>query len=113
MPDGISRRTNFVPFDVDGVAGVVAALVAGDDVEARREQIDDLALAFVAPLRAEHREIHRSMTDDSTVDYARRTRTRARDERVNAATIALRRARVQIDVQSSVRVKRKNFSFSD
>ena len=39
---------------VDGVAGVVAALIAGDDREVRRQQIDDLALAFVAPLRSEH-----------------------------------------------------------
>ncbi len=43
------------PVDVDGVAGVVAALIPRDDVEARRQQIDDLAFAFVAPLRAEHR----------------------------------------------------------
>ena len=54
MPDGIRRRTNFVPFDVHGVAGVVSALIARDDREMRRQQIDDLALAFVAPLRAEH-----------------------------------------------------------
>ena len=44
--------------DVDRVAGVVAALIARDDVEPRRQQIDDLALAFVAPLGAEHCEIH-------------------------------------------------------
>ena len=48
----MSRRMNFVAVDVDGVTGVVAALIARDDVEARRQQIDDLALAFVAPLRA-------------------------------------------------------------
>ena len=39
---------------VDGVAGVVPALIAGDDRKVRRQQIDDLALAFVAPLRSEH-----------------------------------------------------------
>ena len=44
--------------DVDGVAGVVSALIPRDDREMRRQQIDDLAFAFVAPLRAEHREIH-------------------------------------------------------
>ena len=40
--------------DVDRVAGVVAALIARHDREARRQQVDDLALAFVAPLGAEH-----------------------------------------------------------
>ena len=40
---------------VDRVAGVVPALVARDDRKVRRQQIDDLALAFVAPLRSEHR----------------------------------------------------------
>ena len=43
---------------VDRVAGVVPALIARDDREIRREQIDDLALAFVAPLRAEHGDVH-------------------------------------------------------
>ena len=40
--------------DVHGVAGVVPALISGDDVEARREEIDDLALALVTPLRTKH-----------------------------------------------------------
>ena len=65
MPDGIRRRMNFVPFDVDGVAGVVSALIARDDVEARRQQIDDLSFAFVAPLRAEHSEIHNRRYDST------------------------------------------------
>ena len=47
------------PAGVDGVTGVVASLVAGDDREIRRQQIDDLALAFVAPLRAEHCDVHK------------------------------------------------------
>ena len=33
--------------DVDGVPGVVAALIARDDAEMGRQQIDDLALAFI------------------------------------------------------------------
>ena len=37
-----------------GVAGVVAALIAGHDVEALGEQVDDFAFAFVAPLRAKN-----------------------------------------------------------
>ena len=40
--------------ELDGVAGVVAAVVAGDDVEAVGEQVDDLALALVAPLSAQN-----------------------------------------------------------
>ncbi len=43
---------------VHRVAGVVAALVARDDRKVRREQIDDLALSLVPPLRAEHRDVH-------------------------------------------------------
>ena len=39
--------------DDDGVAGVVAAGVAGDDVELLGQHVDDLAFAFVAPLGAE------------------------------------------------------------
>ena len=43
---------------VHRVPGVVSALVARDDREMRRQQIDDLALAFITPLRAEHRDVH-------------------------------------------------------
>ena len=39
--------------DDHGVAGVRPALVAADEVRVLREQVDDLALAFVAPLRAD------------------------------------------------------------
>ena len=37
--------------DDDRVSGVRAALVAADDVRVLREQVDDLALPFVSPLR--------------------------------------------------------------
>ena len=37
----------------DRVAGVRAAVVAADEVGVLGEQVDDLALAFVAPLRAD------------------------------------------------------------
>jgi hypothetical protein len=37
------------------VARIVAALVSSDDVEARCQQIDDLSLALVTPLRAQYR----------------------------------------------------------
>ncbi len=39
--------------DDERVAGVVAALKADDHVGAARKPVDDLALAFVAPLRAD------------------------------------------------------------
>jgi hypothetical protein len=44
--------------DVDGVPGVVSALVAANDRKVRREEIDDLAFAFIAPLGAEHAQVH-------------------------------------------------------
>jgi hypothetical protein len=36
------------------MAGVVPALVTADHRKMRREEIDDLAFAFVAPLRTEY-----------------------------------------------------------
>ncbi len=41
----------------DGVAGVVAALISGDDVETFGEQVDDFPLAFVPPLRTENDDV--------------------------------------------------------
>src|SRR5262249_4355069 len=43
--------------DDQRVAGVVAALEADDDVGPLRQPVDDLALALVAPLGADHRDI--------------------------------------------------------
>ncbi len=40
--------------DHQRVAGVVAALEADDGADILRQQIDDLALAFIAPLGAQH-----------------------------------------------------------
>ncbi len=40
----------------DGVAGIVAALRADDDVGTTCEQVDDLPLAFVTPLAADDGE---------------------------------------------------------
>ena len=52
-----SRRNEmqniFRPAMNHGMAGVVPALAAHDDVRVRREHVDDLALAFIAPLRAD------------------------------------------------------------
>jgi hypothetical protein len=43
--------------DIDGVAGIVTALVARDDVELTGEEVDHLALALVSPLRAQDYDI--------------------------------------------------------
>ena len=43
--------------DVHGVAGVVAALIARDRRKVRRQHVDDLALALVAPLRAQNCDV--------------------------------------------------------
>ena len=50
------------PVGVDRVPGVVPALIARDDGKVRREEVDDLALAFVAPLRAQYCNVHRHQT---------------------------------------------------
>ena len=52
--------------DVDRVAGVVPTLIARHDRKRRRHQIDDLAFAFVAPLRAQHHDIHRLLLYPTT-----------------------------------------------
>ena len=46
---------------IDGMPGVVASLVAGDDREIRSQQVDDFALSFVAPLCAEHGDVHKGL----------------------------------------------------
>ena len=43
---------------IDRMARVVSALVARDDRKIRREEVDNLSLALIAPLRAEHRYVH-------------------------------------------------------
>ena len=43
---------------VHRVSCVVAALIPRDDRKVRRQQVDDLALAFVTPLGAEYRNVH-------------------------------------------------------
>ena len=55
MPDGIEAEGEVLVAELDGVAGVVAALVAGDEVERGRDEVDDLALALVSPLAADRR----------------------------------------------------------
>ncbi len=40
--------------DIDGVPRIMPALITRDDVEAFGQQIDDLAFALIAPLRADN-----------------------------------------------------------
>jgi hypothetical protein len=47
---------------VDRVPGIVPALIARDDAEVGREQVDDLPFAFVAPLCAENGYVHASQS---------------------------------------------------
>ena len=44
--------------DIHRVTGVVPALIARDDGKVRRQQIDDLAFAFISPLRTEYSDVH-------------------------------------------------------
>ena len=46
-------QNELLALDDDGVAGIVSAGVAGHNGEIVGEHIDNLALAFVAPLRAD------------------------------------------------------------
>ena len=113
MPDGISRRTNFVPFDVDGMPGVVSALIARDDVEVRREQVDDLALAFVAPLRAEHCKIHSVVPSIDVIRYDRRTQPhdRIRLRRSRACDTACRSSATRAIASAASHESRENMIF--
>ena len=52
-PEGQQRQLVGGAVDDQGVAGIVAALKAHDDIGALRQPVDDLALAFVAPLGAD------------------------------------------------------------
>ena len=79
-------------FDVYRVTGVVATLVARHDREVRRQQIDDLALALVAPLRAQHCKILCHVrsgyrTPSATVRQRIRPRRLASRSRLNSETM--------------------------
>ena len=46
--------------DKNRVPGIVAALIARDDVEMLGKQVDNFAFAFIAPLSAKHNQITHS-----------------------------------------------------
>src|SRR6187200_99774 len=50
-------QDELLALDINGVSGVVTALIARNCREVRRQHVDDLALAFVAPLRPEHCDV--------------------------------------------------------
>ena len=89
----------------DGVAGVVAAGVAGGVVKGRGEVIDDLAFPFVAPLGPDHRNRFRSTlvrhfrTPQSHESHLPRSVSRMKHYRrvyaANASNFILRRALVE------------------
>ena len=54
---GQQRKLVGIVADDERMTGVVAALEAHDDVGALRQPVHDLALALVAPLGADHRDI--------------------------------------------------------
>ncbi len=54
---GDQLQYEFLAADEDGMAGIVAALIASHGIKLFREQVDDFALAFVAPLRSENYQI--------------------------------------------------------
>ena len=54
---GQQRQLVGLVADDERVAGIVAALEADDDVGAARQPVDDLALALVAPLAADHGDV--------------------------------------------------------
>ena len=57
---GNELQYEFLPADDDGVSGVVAAGIARHGGEALAEHVDNLALALVAPLGAQHHRCLRS-----------------------------------------------------
>jgi hypothetical protein len=56
-PRGNEMKDGFLAVNDEGVARVVAALEADDDVGIVGEEIDDLSFAFVSPLGADNCDV--------------------------------------------------------
>jgi hypothetical protein len=54
MPEGSSAELVGLVADDQRVPGIVAALESARRIGAARQPVDDLALAFIAPLGADH-----------------------------------------------------------
>jgi hypothetical protein len=55
--------------DIDSMSGVVSSLVPGDTMEVFRQDIDDLAFAFITPLNANDCEVLLHRVDGSPTAY--------------------------------------------
>jgi hypothetical protein len=57
--------------NADGMTGIVSALISGHQIEMRREYVDDLTLAFIAPLGPNYDDIfHLSLSADGLIQSA-------------------------------------------
>ena len=70
---------------VDRMSSVVPTLIARHDRHMRRHQIDDLALALVAPLRADDRYVHTILRLITAATNAPELRARDRSRRRRTA----------------------------
>ena len=86
MPLGISFKTKLLLPDKDGVPGVVAALIARDNVEMFGQQVDHVALALIAPLRTEDDNVLRQKQYFAWKSTARTRKTPC--ERANSYCIS-------------------------
>src|SRR5438477_3464500 len=85
--------------DVHGVARVMPALITRDDGKVRCDKVDDLSFAFVAPLRAENREVHGRLDSTSSRDHTIELHkyVRARDQLASQGKFFSARIHFQFD----------------
>src|SRR5205814_6669961 len=72
--------------DIDGVAGVVATLVARHNIEAIREQIDNFPFTLIAPLGAEDDHVSH-LCPNLLVYRQNQPRNRKREKRAESSQI--------------------------
>ena len=59
MPEGNRSQDERTVADIDGMPGIVPALITRHDIETLGQKINDLALAFITPLRADDDDDHK------------------------------------------------------
>jgi hypothetical protein len=59
---GYQPEYEFLLADSDGMPGVMSALISGNDIEMRSQNIDDLTFAFIAPLGADDHDVFHKHT---------------------------------------------------
>ena len=62
-PGRQQTQDELAPAGIHRMAGVVTALIARDDGKVRGQEVDDLALPLVAPLRTEYRYVLSHLTE--------------------------------------------------